>query len=90
VKKGRPRKDNKKDRKESRQKIELKGVVTEVLPSSTYKVELETGQSVTAIPNGNMRRFNIKIIEGDRVTIELSPYDLQIGRISRRLNPKEY
>jgi translation initiation factor IF-1 len=90
-KKGGPRKFSKKDgsAKASKQKIEIKGTVSEVLPSSTYKVDLETGQTVTAIPSGNMRRFNIRIIEGDAVLVELTPYDLQMGRISRRLKPNE-
>jgi translation initiation factor IF-1 len=73
----------------AKQKIEIKGTVAEVLPSSTYKVDLETGQTITAIPSGNMRRFNIRIIQGDAVLVELTPYDLQMGRISRRLKPNE-
>jgi translation initiation factor IF-1 len=61
--------------------IQLEGQVTEVLPNATFRVELTNGHSVLATLGGNMRRFRIRVLAGDRVTIEVSPYDLTRGRI---------
>ena len=61
--------------------IQLEGSVTEVLPNATCRVELTTGHTVLATLGGNMRRFRIRVLQGDRVTIEVSPYDLTRGRI---------
>lgn len=65
--------------------IVIEGVVTEAHTSTDYKVKLENGVEVHGILSGKMRRFNIKILPGDRVKIELSPYDLTKGRITYRL-----
>ena len=64
--------------------IEVKATVTEVLGNGRFRVELENGHKVLAYPCGKMRRFFIKIIPGDEVTVELSPYDLTRGRIVYR------
>jgi translation initiation factor IF-1 len=62
----------------------MDGVVTEVLPDSRYRIELENGYQVSAYAAGKMRKFRIRIVTGDKVKLELSPYDLQKGRISFR------
>ena len=64
--------------------IAVEGVVTEVLPNAMFRVELENGHKVLAYPRGKMRKFFIRIIAGDRVNLELSPYDLTRGRIIYR------
>jgi translation initiation factor IF-1 len=61
--------------------IQLEGQVTEVLPNATFRVQLTNGHNVLATLGGNMRRFRIRVLQGDRVTIEVSPYDLTRGRI---------
>jgi translation initiation factor IF-1 len=63
------------------QPIELEGVVSEVLPSAMFRVDLSNGHQLLATTAGKMRRFRIRIIAGDRVTVEVSPYDLTRGRI---------
>jgi translation initiation factor IF-1 len=64
--------------------IEMEGTVTEVLPSAMFRVDLENGHRLLATTAGKMRRFRIRIIAGDRVTVEMSPYDLTRGRITFR------
>ena len=64
--------------------IQMEGVVTETLPNTTFRVELENGHVVTAHISGKMRMHFIKILPGDTVTVELSPYDLSRGRITYR------
>lgn len=64
--------------------IEVEGVVTKALSNAKFSVELENGHVVTAYPSGKMRKFFIKIIPGDKVTLALSPYDLGQGRITFR------
>lgn len=64
--------------------IEMDGVVTEVLPDSRYRVELDNGHQVAAYAAGKMRRFRIRVVAGDKVKLEISPYDLSKGRISFR------
>jgi translation initiation factor IF-1 len=64
--------------------IEMQGTVTEVLPDTNFRVELENGHEVLAYISGRMRKNYIRILEGDRVTVELSPYDLSRGRITYR------
>lgn len=64
--------------------IELNGVVGEVLPDSRYRVTLENGIEVGAYASGKMRKHRIRILAGDRVTLEMSPYDLTKGRINFR------
>ncbi|MDH3496898.1 MAG: translation initiation factor IF-1 [Gemmatimonadota bacterium] len=64
--------------------IVLEGTVKEVLPNATFRVELENGHVVLATIAGKMRRFRIRVLQGDRVTVEVSPYDLSRGRITFR------
>ena len=64
--------------------IEMNGTVTEVLRNAFFRVELENGHSILAHVAGKMRKFFIKIIQGDSVTVQLSPYDLERGRITFR------
>ncbi len=64
--------------------IEMSGVVQEVLPDSRFLVELENGHSIVAYTAGKMRKHHIRILAGDKVTLELSPYDLTKGRITFR------
>jgi len=64
--------------------IELSGKVVETLPGTRFKVELDNGHTIIAIVAGKMRRHFIKIVPGDNVTVELTPYDLSKGRITYR------
>ncbi|MCU7960242.1 MAG: translation initiation factor IF-1 [gamma proteobacterium symbiont of Bathyaustriella thionipta] len=64
--------------------IEMEGTVTETLPNTTFRVELENGHVVTAHISGKMRKHYIRILTGDKVTVQLTPYDLSKGRISYR------
>ena len=64
--------------------IEQEGVIVETLPNAMYKVELENGHVIIAHISGKMRMNYIKILPGDRVKVEMSPYDLSKGRISFR------
>ena len=64
--------------------LEMEGVITDVLPSTTFRVTLDGGHSVMATLAGKMRRFRIRVLAGDRVKVELSPYDLTHGRITFR------
>jgi|TARA_B100000900_G_C20019912_1_gene489431 translation initiation factor IF-1 len=65
-------------------KITLDAEVVEALPDARFKVRLENGQELLAYVSGKMRKFFIRILPGDRVTVELSPYDLTKGRITYR------
>ena len=69
--------------------IEMEGLVTESLPSTMFEIKLDNGFKVLAYPSGNLRRHYIKILPGDRVSVELSPYDLSRGRISHRFSQRE-
>jgi len=64
--------------------IEVEGVVQEALPNATFKVELQNGHKVLAHISGKLRMNFIRILPGDKVTLELSPYDLTRGRITWR------
>jgi len=64
--------------------IEAEGKVLEILPNAMFRVELENGHKVLAHISGKMRMHFIKILKGDKVTVELSPYDLTRGRITYR------
>jgi translation initiation factor IF-1 len=64
--------------------IEMDGVVTETLPNTMFRVELENGHIVTAHISGRMRKHYIRILTGDKVKVELTPYDLSKGRITYR------
>ena len=64
--------------------IELEGTVSDVLPSAMFRVDLQNGHQLLATTAGKMRKFRIRILAGDRVTVEVSPYDLTRGRITFR------
>jgi len=64
--------------------IEIEGVVSEVLPSAMFRVDLSNGHKLLATAAGKMRKFRIRIIAGDHVTVAVSPYDLSRGRITFR------
>jgi translation initiation factor IF-1 len=64
--------------------IEVEGVVTEVLPDTNFRVRLENDHEVLAYLSGKMRRFYIRVLEGDRVKVQMSPYDLSRGRLTYR------
>lgn len=64
--------------------IRLEGEVVDVLPNATFKVQLHTGQTVLGYISGKMRQNEIRILDGDKVELEISPYDLTKGRIVRR------
>ncbi|OGA08627.1 MAG: translation initiation factor IF-1 [Betaproteobacteria bacterium RIFCSPHIGHO2_12_FULL_69_13] len=64
--------------------LEIDGVVQEVLPNTRFRVELSNGASILAYAGGKVRKHYIRILAGDRVRVELSPYDLSKGRISFR------
>ncbi len=65
-------------------KIEVEGEITEALPSTMFRVDVEGGHSVLATISGKMRKHYIRILPGDKVKVELSPYDLTRGRITYR------
>ncbi len=73
-----PQKSSKSD------KIEVEGTVVEPLPNAMFRVELDNKHQILAHISGRMRKFFIKILPGDKVTVELSPYDLTRGRITYR------
>lgn len=64
--------------------IELEGLVTEVLPDQNFRVRLQNDHIVLAYAAGKMSKFHIRVLVGDRVTLELSPYDMSRGRITYR------
>lgn len=65
--------------------IKVEGKVVDVLPNATFRVEINNGVKILGHISGKMRQNQIRILEGDNVEIELSPYDLTKGRITRRL-----
>ncbi len=69
---------------EKEEPVVVEGTVVETLPNAMFRVELEGGHKVLAHVSGKMRMYYIKILPGDRVTVELSPYDLTRGRITHR------
>ena len=68
--------------------IEMEGVVVDTLPNTMFRVELENGHVVTAHISGKMRKHYIRILTGDKVTVQMTPYDLSKGRITYRLRKK--
>jgi len=64
--------------------IEMEGVVSEILPDARYRVTLDNGVNIAAYAAGKMRKHRIRILAGDKVSLEMSPYDLTKGRISFR------
>lgn len=67
-----------------KQVIELEGTVIDALPNATFRVEIEGGHVILAHISGKMRMHYIKILPGDKVTVEMSPYDIERGRITYR------
>ncbi len=80
----RQRQTQENEEKKKKDVIEAEGVVTEALPNAMFRVQLDSGHSVLAHISGKMRMYYIRILLGDRVTVELSPYDLTRGRITYR------
>ena len=74
--------------KESSDKIELEGTIVDCLPGTQFKVQLDNGHEVLAYLSGKMRRYYIRVLLGDRVMVELSPYDLTRGRITYRFKKR--
>ena len=72
----------------SDEKIEFEGTVIEALPGTQFRVELDNGHEILAYLSGKMRKYYIRVLLGDRVTIEMSPYDLTRGRITFRHKKK--
>jgi translation initiation factor IF-1 len=68
----------------SKDKLEVEGTVKELLPNTQFKVELDNGHMVLAYLSGRMRKYYIRILLGDRVRVEMTPYDLSRGRITYR------
>ncbi|MET4579422.1 translation initiation factor IF-1 [Ottowia thiooxydans] len=69
--------------------IEMQGKVDEVLPDSRFRVTLENGHTLVAYAGGKMRKHRIRVLAGDRVSLEMSPYDLNKGRLTfRHLEPR--
>lgn len=64
--------------------IEFNGVIMELLPNATFRVQLENGHTVLAHTSGRMRKNRIRVLAGDQVTVEMTPYDLTKGRITFR------
>jgi translation initiation factor IF-1 len=64
--------------------IKVDGIITDILPNTTFKVKLENGHEILAHISGKMRMHYIRILQGDKVSVELSPYDLTKGRITYR------
>ncbi len=80
-----PRQTQEREEKKSKKDvIEAEGTVVEALPNAMFRVELDSGHTVLAHISGKMRMYYIRILLGDRVTVELSPYDLTRGRITYR------
>jgi translation initiation factor IF-1 len=70
-------------------KIRVEGEVIEALPGTQFRVKLDNGHEILAYLSGKMRRYYIRILLGDRVSLEMSPYDLSRGRIVYRYNKRE-
>ena len=73
-----------KEVKRSKQKVEMMGTVVKALPGTQFRVELDNGHVILAYPCGKMRKYYIRLLLGDRVRVEVSPYDLERGRIVYR------
>jgi translation initiation factor IF-1 len=71
-------------RKKKRDVIEAEGVILETLPDAKFKIKLDSGHEILAHVSGKMRMYLIKVLPGDRVTVEMTPYDLTKGRIVKR------
>ncbi len=80
----RQRPEDQQEKKPKKDVIEAEGTVTEALPNAMFRVQLDSGHTVLAHISGKMRVYYIRILLGDRVKVELSPYDLTRGRITYR------
>jgi translation initiation factor IF-1 len=69
--------------------IEVEGLITEALPNALFRIKLDSGQEILGHLSGKMRMHYIKVVSGDRVIVQMTPYDLSKGRIVKRLNPNE-
>jgi len=78
------KKNKKQTPKQDKGLLELEGQIIDVLPNQTFKVQFENGHVITAYTGGKMRQFRIRMVLGDTVTVEMSPYDLTKGRIIYR------
>ncbi|MBL8679142.1 MAG: translation initiation factor IF-1 [Myxococcales bacterium] len=76
--------DKPEDESGEKDKMTFEGVVTEALPNAMFRVDCDNGLKVLATISGKMRRFYIRILPGDRVTVEVSPYDPTKGRVTYR------
>ena len=65
--------------------LEFKGKVTDLLPNAMFRVKLENGHTVTAHTAGKLRKNRIRVLQGDNVTVEMTPYDLTKGRVTYRI-----
>ena len=79
-----PRQTQEREEGKKKDVIEAEGTVVEALPNAMFRVQLDSGHNVLAHISGKMRMYYIRILLGDRVTVELSPYDLTRGRITYR------
>ncbi len=79
-----PKNDNEPSQPGAEELFEMRGVVLETLPNASFKVELENKHRILAIISGRLRRNYIRILPGDKVLVEISPYDLAKGRITYR------
>jgi translation initiation factor IF-1 len=70
----------------SKDVIELAGVVKECFPNNNFRIECDNGHVLNAYLSGKMRKFFIKVLPGDRVMVEITPYDLTLGRITKRVS----
>jgi translation initiation factor IF-1 len=77
-------KKNKQNNKAEKDLMDFEGEIIDVLPNQMFKVQLENGHILTAYTGGKMRQFKIRMVMGDKVTVEVSPYDLDKGRIIYR------
>lgn len=73
-----------KEQKKEKDFVEINGTILEAMPATTFKVELENGHTILAYLSGKMRMFKIKLLPGDKVKVEMTPYDLNKGRITYR------
>lgn len=71
-------------KKASKDFIEMKGVIIELLPAGSFKIKLENDQEILGFLSGKMRMYKIRLLPGDEVKVELTPYDLSKGRITYR------
>jgi translation initiation factor IF-1 len=71
------------------EKFDVEGIVTEAFPAGKFNIELDNGHELMGYVSGKMRRYNIRVLRGDRVKVELSPYDMERGRIVYRYKRKK-